>query len=233
MEPRTTEQIVEEVSQRGDAPQIQRRPVGLRSAAWVQQLAQLLAKRRVKPNAVSLLSVVFAAAGGGLFIASQYYGIKGAAVLIALVPVAVALRGMCNLLDGLIAVEGGFKTRSGELFNDFPDRIADLLFYVCAGYAVRDVAWAPAVGWAAGALAILTAYARLLGGAMGAQQYFIGPMAKTHRMIVLVVGSWGAAVELLLRGTTNALLAALVIIAVGALLTAFRRAIHIYEELER
>ena len=41
------------------------------------------------------------------------------------------------MLDGMVAIEGGRQTKSGEIFNDLPDRIADALIFVCAGYAVR------------------------------------------------------------------------------------------------
>ena len=30
----------------------------------------------------------------------------------------IQLRLVCNLLDGMVAVEGGMKTKSGELYND-------------------------------------------------------------------------------------------------------------------
>ena len=54
----------------------------------------------------------------------------GAAVLIQ-------FRLLCNLFDGMVAVEGGLGTPSGILFNDFPDRIADPLILICAGYAAQ------------------------------------------------------------------------------------------------
>jgi len=41
---------------------------------------------------------------------------------------------VCNLLDGMVAIEGGLKTPAGELFNDVPDRISDPLILVGAGY---------------------------------------------------------------------------------------------------
>jgi phosphatidylglycerophosphate synthase len=29
-------------------------------------------------------------------------------------------------VDGMVAVEGGFRTKSGEIFNELPDRFADV-----------------------------------------------------------------------------------------------------------
>jgi phosphatidylglycerophosphate synthase len=71
---------------------------------------------------------------------------------------AVQLRLLCNLLDGLVAIEGGRGSATGELFNELPDRVSDVLALVAAGYAVTWVAWAPELGWAAALAAVLTAY---------------------------------------------------------------------------
>ena len=41
-----------------------------------------------------------------------------------------------------MAVEGGKKTKTGEIFNEFPDRVADIVLFVCAGYCVSYLPWA-------------------------------------------------------------------------------------------
>lgn len=155
-----------------------------------------------------------------------------AVVGLLVAPVFVALRGLCNLLDGLVAVEGNLRTASGELFNDLPDRVSDLLLYVAAGHAVIGSAWGVELGWAAAALAIMTAYVRYLGGAMRAGQSFLGPMAKTHRMACLSAGCVAAAVEFGVRGSTLSLLVSLAAIAIGCVITIARRAMRIHRVLE-
>lgn len=209
-----------------------RRPVAMRTAPPIQGLARVLARAGVAPNTISILSVVCAATAGILLLAINVEQPPQATVLLLCVPAFVGLRGLCNLLDGLVAVEGGRGTRSGELFNELPDRVSDLLLYVCAGYAVVGTGWGTWLGWAAGALAILTAYVRALGGAMGARQYFIGPMAKTHRMAVLTLGCLAAVAELWLRQTTMSLALALAVIGVGCVVTTAIRARLIVRELE-
>ena len=89
------------------------------------------------------------------------------------------------MLDGLVAIEGGRKTVYGEIFNDMPDRFADVVILVGAGYSIANFSWGRELGWLAAVLAVMTAYIRLLGGSMGVQQYFLGPMAKPHRMALL------------------------------------------------
>jgi phosphatidylglycerophosphate synthase len=97
--------------------------------------------------------------------------------------VCVQLRLLCNLLDGMVAIEGGKSTASGALFNEIPDRLADALFLVPLGYA-SGYLW---LGWLAALLAVLTAYIRVLGGALGQPQNFGGILPKQRRMAVLTV----------------------------------------------
>ena len=96
----------------------------------------------------------------------------------------VQLRLICNLLDGMVAIEGGRKSKVGAIYNEFPDRIADTLFLVPLGYA----AGVPWLGWACALLAALTAYVRVFGGSLGLVQDFSGIMAKQRRMAALTAG---------------------------------------------
>ena len=62
------------------------------------------------------------------------------------------LRLLCNMLDGMVAVEGGKGSRTGEIYNEVPDRIADPLLLVPAGYAI-GLPYGVELGWMCGALA--------------------------------------------------------------------------------
>jgi phosphatidylglycerophosphate synthase len=46
------------------------------------------------------------------------------------------LRLLSNLSNGMAAIEGGKVTNSGELYDDFLDRIADPLLLVGLGYEI-------------------------------------------------------------------------------------------------
>src|SRR5260370_23846239 len=89
------------------------------------------------------------------------------------------------MLDGMVGVEGGLQTKSGEVFNDLPDRIADALIFIGAGHAVHTLPYGMELGWIAALLAVFTAYVRMLGGAAGLAQSFAGPMAKQQRMALM------------------------------------------------
>ena len=86
----------------------------------------------------------------------------------------------------MVAVEGGKKSAVGGIYNEFPDRLSDTLIIVGAG--VAGASWISlTLGLLAALFAIFTAYTRVLGGAIGTDQYFTGPMAKQHRMAFLTV----------------------------------------------
>ena len=156
---------------------------------------------------------------------------RAATLLIA--AACVQLRLLCNLLDGMLAVEERLKTPTGDLFNDLPDRIADVVILVGAGYGVRDEPFGVALGWSAAVVALFTAYVRVLGGSLGLTQHFIGPMAKQHRMFTITLAAIVAAGETLLALPARAMVWGLAVITVGSLITTARRTSRVAAELRR
>ena len=170
-------------------------------------------RAHVTPNAISVISIGFAAVGAWLLLAVKSpAGLIGAAL-------CIQLRLLCNLLDGMVAIEGKQQSPTGALFNEIPDRIADSLFLVALGYAI-GVAW---LGWLGALAAAVTAYIRVLGGAIGLPQDFRGPLAKQQRMAALTGACVLGAVELWLHHTQWALIAAAWLIAVGSIVTCATR----------
>lgn len=189
-----------------------RRPIAARASGWARSISAALARSSVTPNQISMLSIVFAALGALMLWLATPLALVVAAV-------CIQLRLVCNLLDGMVAMEGGKKTPTGALYNEFPDRVADSLLIVALGYAC-GAAW---LGWLGALAAALTAYVRLAGGSLGLPQDFRGPMAKQHRMAVLTVACLLGAAELAFAQTYWALRIAAWIIALGALLTCATR----------
>lgn len=213
---------------------VNRRQLKTRGRAWPSAIARGLARAGVSPNQVSVASIGFAAATGCMYwSAGERVGEGGVALRLIVAAACIQLRLLCNLLDGLLAIEGGLKSRTGDLYNEIPDRVADILILLGAGVAIHElVSWGLALGVAATILALITAYIRLLGGSLGFVQDFSGPMAKQHRMFTLTLGSIAGAVEYPLRGSLYALVVALVAIAVGSFVTAVRRTLRIARQLE-
>jgi phosphatidylglycerophosphate synthase len=208
-----------------------RRPIKARDSAWAGAAAARLAVAGVTPNQISIASVACAALSSLAFLGARFTRGAPQAALLVLAAAAIQLRLLCNLLDGMVAVEGGLKTKSGEIFNDMPDRIADPLVLVGAGYLPGDP-MSVTLGWLAALLAVLTAYVRVLGGSAGATQLFIGPMAKQHRMAVMTAAATLAALEALVGAPHLVVTAALGVIVVGCVATVVRRLTRIVAELE-
>jgi len=202
-----------------------RRPIAARNTDWARSVAAWLARRRVAPNTISVLSLVFSAMAGFCALVSEAYPwfLLGTAA-------GIQLRLLCNLFDGMVAVEGGLKSKTGDVYNDLPDRFADLLILVPLGYATL-APWGGELGWAAGAMAVFTAYVRLLGGALGLKQDYIGPMAKQQRMATATIASLGAIAESYWHMPRYILIAALVLITLGSLGAVLRRSSRILQQL--
>ncbi len=214
---------------------IVRRELKTRSKTWAKVAAQKIKKLGFTPNQISILSIVCAFVSGVFYYASGFvnedyhwekilFFIGGA--------VFIQLRLLCNMLDGMVAIEGNMKSKSGELFNDVPDRISDALILIGIGYGCKTMLFAVELGYICAIIAIMTAYVRVLGGACGVTQYFTGPLAKQHRMAFLTIGTViGAFVGF--KNMNITLYTLLIITAIGSILTVFNRLRKIYNDLER
>lgn len=190
-----------------------RRPIAARATGWARALSASLAASAITPNQISVASIAFAGAGAAALLTLP--GWPG----LLLCALGIQLRLVCNLVDGMVAMEGGKQTATGALYNEFPDRIADSLLIVALGYACG----LPWLGWTGALLAALTAYVRVSGGALGLAQDFRGPMAKQHRMAVMTAGCLLTIAEGLLWHSSHALAVAAAVIAAGSLLTCITR----------
>jgi phosphatidylglycerophosphate synthase len=209
-----------------------RRVLATRDAGWAKLLARRLARAGVRPNAISIASVACAAAASAAFYSAPSVGPGVRSALLLLAAAAIQLRLLCNLLDGMLAVEEGLKTRTGDIYNDLPDRIADVLILAGAGYSLRYVTGGVALGWAAAVAAVFTAYVRLLAGSLGATQHFIGPMAKQHRMFTVTLAALLSAAEALLGLPPRSMPLALAAVTAGSIATAWRRAARLVTEVD-
>ncbi|WP_306114755.1 MULTISPECIES: CDP-alcohol phosphatidyltransferase family protein [unclassified Roseovarius] len=202
-----------------------RRPIASRNTGWAQGLTRALARTAITPNQISIASMVFAAlAGLALYIGSTAEGAMRAALLLA-AALCCQLRLICNLLDGLVAVEGGKGTPDGAFWNEAPDRVSDILILVGLGHGIGQ----PELGWAAATLAVGTAYIRELGRATTTENDFCGPMAKPQRMATVTL----AAVIAAFWTAAPVLLVGLWIICIGAGATILRRSARMIARLRQ
>ena len=211
-----------------------RREIKSRETAWAKALATFIAtKTNITPNDISIFSVLC-----GLIAFIGYCGYvcpqvseKYYFILPIIAIIGIQSRLICNLIDGMVAVEGGKKSVVGYIYNEFPDRLSDTLIIVGAGIAGGT--WlSVCLGLLAALMAVFTAYTRVLAGAIGATQRFLGPMAKQHRMAILTVVNVICILEFLIPNIhTKAFPIALVIIILGSIITVWRRVSYAAKEL--
>ncbi len=204
-----------------------RRPLASRDTAWARRAASWLVARDVTPNQISQLAMVFAALGFLAFALSWLAGPIVAGLMLLVAAACCQGRLICNLLDGMVAIEGGKAAKDGPFWNEAPDRVSDILLLCGAGVACGS----PVLGALAATGALATAYLRELGRAEGLGADFSGPMAKQHRMAVLTIGAVLAAFQPLVWDG-SVLRYALGVIILGTVLTALRRSWRIITGLK-
>ncbi len=205
-----------------------RRPIATRETGWARRLAARVARTGLSANAVSVLGAVFAVVAGTALLLSDGPAWRSCLLVAA---AGIQLRLLCNMLDGMVAVEHGRATPVGALYNDVPDRISDTVILVCAGYAVAAGPWNATLGWACAVMAMFTAFVRVLGGALGTPQFFFGPQSKSQRMAVLTGGALVGAAMPTPGWAGRLLTAALVVVLLGSTVTVARRVWRIAREL--
>src|SRR5919198_5465991 len=204
--------------------QIDRRPIATRNRKWAQAATAWLASRNVSPNAISVAGMCACIVAG---IALGVTSIADYRILWLIAALGAQLRLTANMLDGMVALASGRASKTGELYNEVPDRISDAAVFIGAGFA-----WGGNVtlGYIATILAIFTAYVRAAGKIAGAPNEFCGPMAKQHRMLVITIACLYSVVvprswqTFQFDNSNVAVMSlALSVIIVGSLITVIRR----------
>lgn len=211
----------------------ERRPIAARESRVSQRLADWLIAHGKSANEISVAGLAFAVVAGACFVATAWA--NASPWLWLLGALLIQMRLLANMLDGMVALATETQSRLGEIFNEVPDRFADIAVLVGLGYAYGGTKW---LGWAVALAAVLTAYLRVAGVAAGAPADFRGPMAKPHRMFAATVGAvlcaamafthhdyalaaWGLGLPTV----------TLIVIGVGSLMTAWRRGARLLQVL--
>ncbi len=179
-------------------------------------MSRALLRLGLRPNQVSVLSVVFALGALACFLSPT----PGALLWLA-AAACIQLRLLCNLMDGMLAVEGGLKSPTGDLYNEFPDRLADAVILAGLGWAGGGAA--VTLGWLAACGALMTACVRAHGASLTGRHDFRGPMAKPHRMALATLICLGMAGLALADTTAPVVLWGLALMVAGIALTLARR----------
>ena len=159
-----------------------RRPIAGMFRRTADGTVRFCVRRGIHPDAVSYGSVVASTLAAVCFWRSGQ-------VPVLLVPAVLLcyVRLWFNMLDGMVALASGKASLRGELLNDLPDRVSDVVIF--AGVAHSGLCHSASGYWAA-IFALLTAYVGTFGQALGVGRQFGGIMAKPWRMVVLHIGAW-------------------------------------------
>ena len=159
---------------RYDTPQFERRPSQIRGCGISSGFAtadrgcvpknsprgcKVCLRCNLHPDAISYFSILAAAAAAVCFWQSgknPWWLVPG--------PLFCYARLWCNMLDGMVALASGKASRRGEILNDLPDRISDVLIF--AGVAHSGLNAVVSGYWAA-IFALFTAYVDVRPGGGG------------------------------------------------------------------
>src|SRR6266704_5885281 len=159
-----------------------RRPIAQMFRRTGDGATNLCVRLGIPPDAISYLSILAA-----LTAALCFWQSGRNTWLLIIAPLFSYLRLWFNMLDGMVAVAASKASRRGEILNDLPDRISDVIIF--AGVAHSGL-MNPIFGYWAAILAVLTAYVGLFGQALGVRREFGGVMSKPWRMVALHIGAW-------------------------------------------
>jgi phosphatidylglycerophosphate synthase len=135
----------------------------------------------IHPDVFSYASIVAAAISGVLFWKSATHP-----RYLAIAVVFALLRLWLNMFDGMVALAAGKASKKGEIVNDLPDRVSDVLIFV----GVAHSGWCnPFLAYWVAIAALIVAYVGLFGQAVGVQREFSGVMAKPWRIVALSIGA--------------------------------------------
>jgi phosphatidylglycerophosphate synthase len=159
-----------------------RRPIGESFRATARFATRICVQRNMHPDTISYASIVASA------IAAVCFWKSGRLPwLLFVAPLFCYLRLWFNMLDGMVALASGKASWRGEILNDLPDRVSDVLIFA----GVAHSGWMnPFLGYWAAIFALLAAYVGMFGQAVGVQREFSGVMSKPWRMVALQIGAW-------------------------------------------
>jgi phosphatidylglycerophosphate synthase len=159
-----------------------RRPIADIFRATARLAVQFCVRYHLHPDAISYASIVAAALCGACF----FFAFRQP-ILLLVAPLFALLRLWFNMLDGMVAIASGKASLRGEILNDLPDRVSDVLIFAAVAHSGFN---SVLLGYWSAIFALLTAYVGMFGQAVGVRREFSGVMSKPWRMIVISLGAW-------------------------------------------
>ena len=165
----------------GEYQPASRRPIASVFRATAAFATKTCVRARIHPDAISYSSIAAALAAAICFLNAADHPF-----LLLVAPAFCLLRLYLNMLDGMVAIAAGKASVRGEIVNDLPDRISDVVIFAGAAHSGYMF---PVFGYWAAIFSLLTAYVGLFGQAIVGRREFSGWMSKPWRMVMLSAGA--------------------------------------------
>ncbi len=196
----------------------------LRWRNWTHNLGRFLAQHNVTPNDISLLGVVCAATAGAAFYFSLQPDALDRTLLLLLAAAAIQLRRFSGRLHVIVSRES-VQPRPHAIFYDFPNRIAEALILVPAGYAVQNLPFGLELAWGAAFLGLFSAYVGQMGS--GVPEPKSRMTIKNLPMMLLSAASLLSVFDRMIYLPGIILWIALIIVNLAAVATIWQRTLQI------
>src|SRR5207237_5204278 len=147
-----------------------RRPIAQMFRRTAEVATNFCVRLGIPPDAISYLSILAA-----LIAALCFWKSGRNAWLLIIAPLFCFLRLWFNMLDGTVAVAAGKASARGEIVNDLPDRISDVIIFV----GVEDIGiMNPYLCYWTAIVSFFTTYVGLLDHAIGVRVHFGGIIVR-------------------------------------------------------
>ncbi|MBW6469965.1 MAG: CDP-alcohol phosphatidyltransferase family protein [Methanosarcinaceae archaeon] len=193
------------------------------ASKFIEPVAKAFTKAGISPNAVSIMSLLFAAMAGVYF----YYA-DGNPKIVLIAGLFVFFNSFLDAMDGLMARHLKIAGAKGDFLDHVIDRYSDV-FIICGIFLGGHVDWRIGVVAIVGVL--LTSYLGTQAQALNIGRYYGGVMGRADRLILIILASIIYFVYPICVSGFSALGWVMIAIAVGSHITAFQRIIHIWKSL--
>lgn len=145
----------------------------------LEPLLGRLERAHVSPDALTLAAVPIGALAGAAILVSP-----AVPIALLIVPAAVGIRLLLNLLDGALARRTNRTHPRGEFYNELGDRCADVLMLAPVALIPGAIGWTV---WLGVTFAVLASFAAVATRAAGGERSYRGILSKPGRLALLSV----------------------------------------------
>lgn len=189
----------------------------------LKPLVRVMSRTAITPDAMSVISLVFAISAGML------YAVSGERTTLVLAAGAlVLLNGIADAMDGELARSSGTAGKRGDFLDHVIDRYADV-FIICGIFFGAYVDWR--IGVAAVVGTLLTSYLGVQAQAVGVGRYYGGILGRADRLVIIMLASIFYFLYPHELYGFSFLGWSIVLIAIASNLTVIQRFVHIWKEL--